>query len=105
MRLRRSVREGWTPLHPRGASKTCTSYRHDASGWTVSHCGHMTANWPYYATDPSRPNLCITTHNGRGWMTLALAMEAIERVLVGEAIATTDRCNHGAGRVVERGQS
>lgn len=103
--VRRSARVGWTPLHPRGASKTRTVYVHDASGWRVAHCGHMTANWPYYATDPDRPRLCITTHNGLGWRTLQLAMEAVERVLAGEAIATTDRCALGVGRVVERGES
>lgn len=71
----------------------------------VEHCGHMTANWPYSARDPERPELCFTTHNGLGWQTLALAMEAIERVLSGEAVATTDRCAPCVGRVVERGQS
>ena len=108
MTARRSVRLGWTPLHQRGASKTRVSYRHDASGWTVSHCGHMTANWPYFATRPGEEpgrGLCVVTHNGLGWRRLEDAMQAIERVLIGESALTTDRCAKGVGRVVERGQT
>lgn len=108
MKAQRTVRDGWTRLHARGSSKTSTRYLHDASGWTVSHCGHMTANWPYYATPPGEvpgQGLCVTTHNGLGWRRLEDAMQAIERVLVGEAVFTTDRCANGVGRVVERGQS
>lgn len=43
------AREGWERLSQPG-DKCRAHWRHTASGWEVFHCGHPTANWPYYAT-------------------------------------------------------
>lgn len=44
---KRRARDGWTRAGTEG--KLGAIYLHDASGWVVRHCGHPTANWPYYA--------------------------------------------------------
>lgn len=79
----RGYRAGWTPLHPPGASKTCIEYQH-ASGWIVRHCGHPTANWPYYGVSADGSATLVVTHNGKGFKGLLAAMTQIEAHLAGE---------------------
>lgn len=46
------------------------------SGWTVRHCGHPTANWPYVAVAPEGRQ--VVAPSGRGFQTRNLAQEAAE---------------------------
>lgn len=102
----RRARPGWAAVGDRPTNGKAQASQHLASGWVVAHCGHPTANWPFYAKHASLADkACVVTHNGLGWRTLALAQEAIERVFAGEALVTRDRCVVGVARVVERGQS
>ncbi len=66
-------RAGWTRLSPPGDK--CTARWRHVSGWTVVHCGHPTALWPYLAISPEGDNyfahvdhasaVSLTTHGGR----------------------------------------
>lgn len=89
---------GWIRLSTPGR-KLDARYKHVASGWVVRHCGHPTANFPYFAVDPAHPLDCTVTHNGRGWVLLTAAFEAIDRVLRGELVATSSRCVPGVRRI------
>jgi hypothetical protein len=86
------VRPGWTKsksgVH---RDSTCGArWTHDDSGWVVHHCGHPTANWPYYGEDPTRPGGILIpsgfypagTRWVKGWAfrTLELAQLAVERL-------------------------
>lgn len=96
----RGGREGWTRMSAPG-NKCGARWRHDTSGWLVRHCGHPTANWPYYATDPDDPEeRVVVTHNGKGWRRLAEAMETVEGVLSGRLVATNERCGPRTRRVL-----
>ena len=97
---RRPPRPGWERLSHPDASKTAAHWLHVASDWRVAHCGHMTANWPLYAVDPEFPWCATMTHNGRGWRRIADAMQAVEWVLAGQAVATDDRCDRGTRRII-----
>lgn len=97
-KIGRSGRHGWERLSAPG-DKLGARWRHTASGWEVKHCGHPTANWPYYAVDPEHPAACTMTHNGRGFLGLAAAFDAIESVLRGEMVATDDRCGPTTRRI------
>ena len=47
----------------------------DVSGWTVRHCGHPTANWPWYGT---RPDGSMVTHkSGKAFQFLGDALKAV----------------------------
>lgn len=70
-----------------GHSKLTATYRHNPNGWTVHHCGHPTANFPYYLLTPSGSRLLAP--NGRGFQTLALAQDHVERLHNGQQIADT----------------
>lgn len=95
-------RRNWTRLsNPR--DKCATHWEH-ASGWTLRHCGHPTANWPYYAISPEHPDDVVVTHNGLGFKTLAEGMRSIELVLAGRARFTDERCVAGVRRIVLREQ-
>lgn len=94
----RPPRPGWIRLSTPG-KKLDACYRHVASGWLVKHCGHPTANWPYYAVDPAHPHDITMTHNGLGWRRADLAFDAIERVLRGGLVATATRCANAVRRV------
>jgi len=89
---------GWTRLHPPGSSKTAAAYQH-ASGWLLRHCGHMTANWPFYAEHPRWPGCTIVTHNGKGWRTIAEAFEDLLAVDEARKVCTDSRCVPGIRRV------
>jgi hypothetical protein len=97
-------RPGWTRLSAPG-HKLSALWRHDASGWLVKHCGHPTANWPYYATDPADPEERTTvTHNGHGWRTLGDAFGQLEQVMRGDLVATNDSCGPRTRRVCRHDQ-
>lgn len=93
----RPPREGWERLSPPG-NKCFATYRHEASGWLVRHCGHPTANYPYYATKPG-DDRTVVTHNGKGWRTCELAFLAVEAVLNGSLRVTDSRCGARTLRV------
>ena len=92
-------RRGWRRLSMVG-DKTSTNWVHEESGWQIQHCGHPTANWPYYAIDPEHPADATMTHNGRGFRTLRQAMEAIEHVLAGRWRATDENCVATVRRII-----
>jgi hypothetical protein len=68
------ARAGWERLSRPGDK--CSGHWLHVSGWEVRHCGHPTANWPYYATSPGGQVLADTT--GRGFRLLADAFAAVE---------------------------
>jgi hypothetical protein len=53
-----------------------------SSGWEVHHCGHPTANWPYYLVEPKTRRMVIA-QNGKAFRTLALAQDAVRAVVAG----------------------
>jgi len=58
------------------AGKIGAVYTHTPSGWTVEHCGHPTANYPYLIYTPAGER--ILAPNGRAWRNLALAKQYTE---------------------------
>lgn len=63
----------------RGAYGKCGNvYLHSASGWTVEHCGHPTANFPYLVVDADGYSH-TNPLNGRGFQRLALAKSYVEQ--------------------------
>lgn len=76
------ARAGWTRLS-RAGDKLTALWRHDASGWLVQHCGHPTANWPYYAVDPAHPERVVVAPSSRAFRSLADALPAVEDVVAG----------------------
>jgi len=93
-------RPGWTRLSAAGC-KLSTTWRHDASGWLVKHCGHQTANWPFYLVDPNYSESLTMSHNGRGFLGARKGIEAVEAILAGSMVATNDSCVPGVRRVVK----
>ena len=91
-------RPGWTRLSAPG-NKCGGHWQHDSSDWRVRHCGHPTANWPYYAVDPEHPERSTMMHNGLGFQNLVTALEHVEAVLAGTAIATNERCGMATRRI------
>lgn len=59
------------------AGDKCSGHWRHASGWEVRHCGHPTANWPYYAVDME--GRMVLASNGRGFRTLDEAQAEVER--------------------------
>lgn len=63
-----------------------------AHGATISHCGHATANWPYFITidtenlkgEWSSSQICVIGMNGRGFRKVTAAKEALRRWNRGE---------------------
>lgn len=97
-------RAGWKRLSPPG-HKLRAEWLHEASGWLVKHCGHPTANWPYYARQPHDPAL-VVTHNGKAWRTLLEACEGVESVLRGECrLVEVDSDRYGTILCVRPGDS
>lgn len=94
-------RAGWQRESAPG-DKCRAFWRHRHSGWCVRHCGHMTALWPYYAIDPAHPASTVVTHNGKGFQTLAIAIETVEAIIAGDVTVTTENCVPGVRRVLPR---
>lgn len=67
----RAARLGWTRVDPKPWGKLDARWRHE-SGWTLEHCGHPTALWPWDLHDPKgRRHLAAPR---RAWTTLEQAM-------------------------------
>lgn len=64
--------------------------------YTISHCGHPTALWPYYLTDTQ--GRMILAPNGQGFQTLASASAAAELLDAGELCAAPRVCLAGRTR-------
>lgn len=64
--------------------KLNTEHHHLPTGSRVLHCGHATANFPYYIVTASGER--IVAPNGRGFMRLALAKEYVETVLMRDSV-------------------
>ncbi len=72
-------------------------WRHPATGWIIRHCGHPTANWPYYAVDPDHLDVMTTDQTRRGFQTLKRARGRIDGVVDG-SLRTYD--DGGGGRII-----
>jgi hypothetical protein len=63
----------WVKVHTNACGKGTYEY----AGWTVEHCGHPTANFPYMVYTPKgKP---VLAPNGRAFQTLAAAKAEVER--------------------------
>jgi hypothetical protein len=80
----------WTKLP---AAAKGSNWEH-ASGWKVLHCGHPTANWPYYLEHQQRPGI-VVSFNGRGFKSAEIARSVVERIVLGEIKITTKNCASG----------
>ena len=61
-----------------GSGKLGSVYAHPA-GYTIQHCGHPTALWPYLLEGPAGE--VILAPNGRAWQNLqAAGAEVLRRV-------------------------
>jgi hypothetical protein len=58
------------------AGKLGAWYFHGPSGWTVHHCGHPTANFPYYILTKDGDR--VLAPNGRGFQRLEIAQHHVE---------------------------
>jgi hypothetical protein len=56
--------------------KLNTVHIHKPTGWQIHHCGHPTANFPYYILDADGRR--ILAANGRGFQRLELAKKHTE---------------------------
>lgn len=45
-------RLGWERMTPASWGKCAQRWEH-TSGWTLEHCGHPTAHWPWLLYDPN----------------------------------------------------
>lgn len=54
-----------------------SAHIHRYGDWTVEHCGHPTANFPWTIIDPE--GRVILAPNGRGWQNLKAAKAEVER--------------------------
>lgn len=85
MRLQLSLLDTKAPVWVRfnGASGGhCGAIHVHESGWKVIHCGHPTANWPYYTESPDGKESRIGL-NGRGFRYLVEAKKAVEAIVSG----------------------
>ena len=91
-------RHGWTRISPKPG--TCwTHWAHQDSGWQFRHCGHPTANWPYYFIDPASLRT-VMSFNGLGFKSVEVCMNVIEGVISGTFKLTDDQCVDGIMRVM-----
>lgn len=74
--------------------------RHDATGWEIHHCGHPTANWPWYAIAPGDAETGYVADHGRGWRTLDQAHEHVEDLIDGKRVASYRFSSKGYARSV-----
>jgi hypothetical protein len=79
-------RAGWTRLSDPKRSKCSQRWKHD-SGYEVTHCGHPTANWPWYVASPADPGLCLVADHGHAFRLLSEAMDAVEGLAAGRLVA------------------
>lgn len=62
-------------------NSTCGSQHRHKSGYVVQHCGHPTANYPYYIITPAGE--MVLAENGRGFRLLADAKKKVEELTNG----------------------
>lgn len=70
---------------------------HHPSGWSAIHCGHPTANWPYFLQHRRR-RLPVVSFNGYGFKTIAAAKLVIDGILAGRIQVTRKNCNPNIAR-------
>lgn len=94
------ARPGWTRESLANRGKCSQRWRHE-SGWVVSHCGHPTANYPYFASHEARGLTMVVSHSGRGFSTLEQAFDQIEALVAGTAVLDHGQGNtrYGARRI------
>jgi hypothetical protein len=81
---------GWRRLTPPGVKFVELLHQ---SGWRVRHCGHPTANWPYYLSGPGMDE-CIVSWVGRGFRHLDAAQFAVEMILRGDTRVVDGMVEH-----------
>ena len=69
-------RAGWTKTVS-GRHGGCGARWGYSDGWAVQHCGHPTANYPWYGEDP-HGHMILHPTNGRAFRFLRDAMAAVE---------------------------
>jgi hypothetical protein len=70
-------------IHLSGPGEKCGGAWLHHSGWEVHHCGHPTANWPYYLVSPKNRRRIVIAHSGRGFKTLAAAQTVVKGLVSG----------------------
>ena len=68
-------KKAWTRV-PGALGGSCGSRHVHESGWKVIHCGHPTANFPYYVEGPDEK--LYFAPNSRAFRRLKLAKETAE---------------------------
>lgn len=86
---------------PYGGPGKGGSYFH-LSGWSVHHCGHSTALYPYTAIDPLHPGSTVVAPSGRGFRRLAEAQAWVELASSGRAHSVADGDRSFVGRPIRR---
>lgn len=83
---REMARAGWTRTDPRPWGKLGARWEHVA-GWTLEHCGHPTAHYPWLLVAPDgrivRTGVMVEGHRyqrGTAWPHLASAVCAAHRI-------------------------
>jgi hypothetical protein len=77
--MTRRARRGWT----REGDGLDARYHHIESGWVIVHCGHPTANYPYYGLSPDHGEAFTSGGFGKGYAFRRIkeAQESIELYL------------------------
>ena len=86
----------------KGHRRKCALHMRHVSGIEIRHCGHMTANWPYYLIDPAWPDDIIVSHNGLGFTALGPLMRMVEQLAAGTLSSTAKDCVPGIRRIPNR---
>lgn len=84
--------KGWTRTNE---SRSCHRAFKHRDGWTLSHCGHPTALWPYMLVDPSGKTILTgawfsgRADFGTAWPSIAAAVDYVfeKRPTAKEALA------------------
>ncbi len=73
-------RPGWTQLRKPDPGSKGGVWEHEESGWQVIHCGHPTANFPYYGVSPDGKERMLSggIELGMAFRYLSDAQEACE---------------------------
>lgn len=75
------ARLGWRSQNPQPGHKLTGRWVH-VDGWTIVHCGHPTANWPYALYDAHGRMHCTGAPQGNptcgyAWRTVRRAVEYV----------------------------
>jgi len=101
--LTKRTREGWTRLTPVSRySGRCGALWAHTSGWHIQHCGHPTANWPYFLWHAKLAVETVMSHNGMGFTHLAETQRMVEQIAAGDLAITTGGCVPGVARIPSR---